>query len=285
MRKVLAVDLGGTKTAMALVDESGAIGRRVKLAAAHSMAGSIAQIAEMVREEAPSAVGVALPGIFDPKTGLAWAPNLWGADWVPLRDALANRIPLPLAIFNDRSACVLGEQWFGVARDLSDVVFVAVGTGIGVGILSGGRVVEGAHGIAGAAGWMALERNWKPEYGLCGCWEAEAAGPGIARHAAMATSEDVVAAARQGDPHARGALRRTASYLGAGIANLISVLDPELVVLGGGLMQAGDLLLEGIRHEVDRWAQPVTARLVRIELSQLNDDACLLGAARIALQH
>ncbi len=285
MRTVLAVDLGGTKTAMAVVDESGVASHKVKLSAAHSPAGSIAQIAEMTKTHEPCAIGIALPGIFDPRNGRAWAPNLWGPDWVPFREALQSRISVPVSFTSDRSAYVLGEQWLGAARGHSDVIFVSIGTGIGVGILSAGRVIEGAHGIAGAAGWMALERNWKPEYGQCGCWEWEASGPGTAAHAEMPSAEDVVAAARQGDPHARGALRRTASYLGAGIANLVSVLDPELVVLGGGLMQAADFLLEGIRHEVERWAQPVAARLVRIELSQLDEDAGLLGAARMAFQH
>lgn len=285
MRTVLAADLGGTKTCLALVREDGAILRREKLRAAHSIEGTASQVAALAREADVAAAGIALPGIVENRLGLAWAPNLWGMDWVPFEETLAARLHVPLRLTSDRTACVLGEQWLGAARGLSDVVFVTVGTGIGVGILASGRPLEGAHGIAGAAGWMALDRNWKPEYGRCGCWEAEAAGPATALQAGFATCEEAVAAARAGNPHARGALRRTAAWLGAGIANLVSVLDPELVVLGGGLLEASNLLLDGLQHEFLRWAQPEAARRVRIELSKLGQDAALLGAARLAFDH
>lgn len=285
MRTVLAADLGGTKTCLALVREDGSVLRREKLHAAHSIEGTASQVAAVARETGVVAAGIALPGIVEHRLGLAWAPNLWGTDWVPFQEALAARIHVPLRLTSDRTACVLGEQWLGAARGLSDVVFVTIGTGIGVGILAGGRPIEGAHGIAGAAGWMTLDRQWKAEYGRCGCWEAEAAGPATAAQAGFPTCELAVAAARAGDAHARGALRRTAAWLGAGIANLVSVLDPELVVLGGGLMEASDLLLEGLQHEFLRWAQPEAARRVRVERSTLGQDAALLGAARLALDH
>jgi glucokinase len=226
--------------------------------------------------------GVIVPGIYDPRNGTAWAPNLWGWDAVPLRAALEERLAVPVVISSDRSGYVLGEQWLGIARGVEDVVFVAVGTGIGAGVLSGGRLIEGAHGIAGAAGWMAVDRAWKPEYAQTGCWETEAAGPAVARRAGMASAEEVVREARAGNGRAVAALRDTALYLAAGIANLISLFDPDMVVLGGGLMQASGLLIDRIREEVPRWAQPVTAKLTRIEVTALGEDAGLLGAARLA---
>jgi glucokinase len=203
-------------------------------------------------------------------------------EFLPLRQRLEDRFGLPVAIGSDRTGSVLAEQWLGRARGLANVVFVAVGTGIGVGILSGGRPIEGAHGIAGAAGWMVIGGEWKTAYTIAGGWESEAAGPAVARRAGMESAEAVVAAARAGDRAALDALRRTADYLALGIANLISVLDPEMVVLGGGLMQAGDLLLETIRAHALAWTQPITAQLVRIELTALGADAGLLGAARLA---
>jgi glucokinase len=115
-----------------------------------------------------------------------------------------------------------------------------------------------------------------------GCWEAEAAGPALARRLKAASAEEVVAAARNGDSFALAAVEETARYLGLGIANLVSVLNPEMIVLGGGLMQAGDLFLPAIRRVMPVWAQPVAARQVRIELTQLGEDAGLLGAARLA---
>jgi len=289
MNTVLAVDLGGTKTATAAIDELGGIACKVKEAAAHSPEATVSQIAEAVKRTNAGAAGIILPGIYNQQTGMAWAPNLWGRDEVPLRDLLTSRLTVPVVIDGDRSGYVLGEQWLGAARGLHDVVFVAVGTGIGAGILSGGRLITGAHGISGAAGWFALDPCWKDEYAQVGCWEAESAGPAVARRAGMPTAEAALAAARSGDPRAQAALDNAADYLAMGIANLISLLDPEMVVLGGGLMrglmQAGDLLLDRIRAGVLRWAQPIAARKAAIELTELGEDAGLLGAARLAFLH
>jgi len=292
MTVVLAADLGGTKTSLALVDEEGRIRARTKAPAARTLEGSVEQIAgaaasaraESAGFAGPMSVGVIVPGIYTPGTGRAWCPNLWGADDVPLRDALESRLGASVVIDSDRAGYVLGESWLGVARGLRDVAFVAIGTGIGVGILSNGAVVRGAHGVAGAAGWFALTLQWKDAYGRVGCWEAEAAGPAVARLAGAADAASVVEAARSGDPAARAVLAAAARYTGMGVANLISVLDPEMVVLGGGLMQgSGDLLLDDVRREAARWAQPVAHARCRIEVTELGEDAGLLGAARLAL--
>ncbi len=282
---VLAVDLGGTKTAIARVDADGGVHDRLTLPAARTLDASAAQIAEAAVAGGPcDAVGVIVPGIYNPATGGAWCPNLWGRDEVPLRRALEGRLATGLFIDSDRAGCVLGEAWLGAARGLRDVLFVAIGTGIGVGILSGGRVVRGTGGIAGAAGWFALTPDWNDEYAAVGCWEAEAAGPAVARHAGLPDAGAVASAARAGDRNAIAALDRAARFTAMGIANLISAFDPEAVVLGGGLfVGAGDLLLERVRAEVPRWAQPVAARRCRIELTRLGEDAGLLGAARLAL--
>ena len=280
--QVLAVDLGGTKTASALVDGGGVISGKTKVTAERHPEATVRQIVAAAERTRPDAIGIIVPGIYDPGDGTAWAPNLWGWDHVPLKAMLSARLAVPVAIESDRAGYVAGEQWMGVARGLRDVVFVAVGTGIGAGIMSGGQLLTGAHGIAGAAGWFALDPRWRNEYGETGCWEAESAGPAVARRAGVETAEAAVAAARGGDAKARAAFEHAACYLAMGIANLISVLDPEMVVLGGGLMRAADLLLDRIRAEVPRWAQPVAARKVAIELTALGEDAGLLGAARLA---
>ncbi len=281
---VLAVDLGGTKTAVARVDEQGRVHGRLTLPAARTLAATAAQLAGAAAALAPcDAVGVIVPGIYNPDTGAAWCPNLWGREEVPLRQALAERLSSDVFIDSDRAGCVLGEAWLGAAAGLRDVVFVAIGTGIGVGILSGGRVVRGAGGAAGAAGWFALTPEWRDVYTEVGCWEAEAAGPGVARRAGLPDAESVVAAARAGDRNALDTLDRAARFTAMGVANLVSAFDPDAVVLGGGfLVGAGDLLLHRIRAEVPRWAQPVAASRCRIELTRLGADAGLLGAARLA---
>jgi glucokinase len=278
----LAIDLGGTKLAAAVVDQQGRILEKRKLPVDRDH--TVAQIAAVARELAASGferAGVVVPGIYYASTGEAWAPNLWGRDAVPLRSELEKVLPCPVVIDSDRAAYVLGEQSLGAARGCNDVVFLAVGTGIGAGIISGGRLIRGARDIAGAVGWFALTPEWKPIYEQIGCFEAHAAGPSLARRGG-ANTEEVIAAARAGDA---GALRMVSDvmvYLSMGIANIVSLLNPEVIVLGGGLMQAGDLFLEPVRREFRRWAQPVAARQVRIELTQLGEDAGLLGAARLA---
>jgi glucokinase len=277
----LAVDLGGTKTALARVNAEGHVSEREQVRASLSLKETSALIS--ARAEGVDGVGVIVPGIYDSGTGQAWAPNLWGWDEVPIRTELET-LKVPVAIECDRAGYVLGEQWLGAAQGLRDVVFVAVGTGIGVGILSGGRIISGARGIAGAAGWFALDPRWKDEYARTGCWETEAAGPAVGRKAGRSTKA-VVEAARAGDAAALAVIDDVSEYLAMGVANLISLLDPEMVVLGGGLMNAGDLLLDRICTRAARWAQPIAFPKTRIELTRLGDDAGLLGAARLALRN
>jgi glucokinase len=285
MPTVLAVDLGGSKTAIARVNEEGALSDRQSLASARSLPESVDQIARVAHASRHvDAIGLIVPGIYTPGTGAAWCPNLWGTEQVPLRNALKDVLDTRVLIDSDRSGYVLGESWLGAARGLRHVVFVGIGTGIGVGILSDGAVVRGAGGVAGAAGWFALTPDWQEAYAATGCWEAEAAGPAVARLGNLPDARAVVAAARTGDERALRVLRHAAQYTAMGIANLISALNPEAVVLGGGLMTgAGDLMLDWIRTEVSRWAQPIAAAQCRIELTQLGEDAGLLGAARLAL--
>jgi glucokinase len=293
MECAVALDLGGTKLAAAVVDAEGRILARLKRPV--DRAGTLAQIAAAAGEavgaaglewSAVRAAGLIVPGIYFPETGNVWTPNLFGHEEVPLGRELAARLPVPVAIDSDRAGYVLGERWLGAARGLDDVVFLAVGTGIGAGIVTGGRLCRGAGDIAGAVGWFALDPRKRPAYKQTGCWETEAAGPAVARRAGMATAEEVAAAARRGEQAARRALDDTVPWLAMGIANLVSLLNPRMIVLGGGLMEgAGDLLLEPLRREVLDWAQPIAARQVRIELSELGAGAGLLGAARLAFDH
>jgi glucokinase len=290
---VLAIDLGGTKLAAAVVD---AAGRILSIRNEPVRKTSFAETVEQVAAEAHAAVeasglgwnhisrvGVVVPGIVT-TSGFVWAPNLWGDADVPLSRELNCSLPAPLVMDSDRAGYVLGEQWLGASKGLNDVVFVAVGTGIGAGIISGGRLIRGFGGMAGAVGWMALTPQFEDAYGAIGCWEAKSAGPAVARRAGHPSARSVAAAARAGDASCSLAIDESAAYIGMGVANLISIFNPQMVVLGGGLLRAGDLLLDPIRREVSRWALPRAAAQARIELSQLGERAGLLGAARLALE-
>lgn len=293
MPSVIAVDLGGTKLIAALVDAAGTVSHRMKIPVAsgdvHATVDQIARAVEEVTHASGKsrieirAVGVIVPGIYFASTGEAWAPNLWRHANVPLRAELERELKLPIRIDSDRAGYVMGERWLGAARGLNDVVFLAVGTGIGAGIISGGRLVRGAADISGAVGWFALNPEYREVYRELGCWEAEGAGPAIARRLGVYSAEEVVVRARAGDAAAKQAVEHSAMYLGMGISNIVSIMNPEMIVLGGGLMQAADVFLEPIRQTVAQWAQPVAAKQVRIEITQLGEDAGLLGAARLAL--
>lgn len=285
----VAIDLGGTKLASAVVDGLGKIVYRKKATTARGEPrATIDQIEQAIRQAGATAacagkIGMIVPGIYFADNGCVWAPNLWGDRKIPLRAELEKRLNVPIVIDSDRAGYVLGEQWMGIARGMSDCIYLAVGTGIGAGIISGGRLVRGASDIAGAVGWFALNPERKERYKEVGCWEAESAGPALARHAGQATAEGAVAAARNGDARAQNAIREAARYLGLGIANIVSLLNPRMIILGGGLMQAAELFMDIIRQTMEEWAQPVAGRQVRIEKSSLGEDAGLLGAARLAL--
>jgi glucokinase len=291
--RALGIDFGGTKTALALVDGEGRLlaraerpsredGRPLGWSAVGAWASETLRSAGLAWPDL-AGVGAIVPGIYDPRTGRAWAPNLWGPGEVELRDLLGAELGAPLTLDSDRSGYVLGECWRGAAQGARDVVFLAVGTGIGAGILADGRLVRGHGGVAGAVGWMATAGQWQARYAEVGCFEAEASGPALARRGGGASGKAVVDAARAGDPGALRAVAETAEALAKGIASLIGALNPEVVVLGGGVMQARDVFLEPIRAAVRRWAQPIALGQCRIEATALGADAGVLGAARLAL--
>jgi glucokinase len=315
-----AVDVGGTKIASALFSREGEIsaGEKVAIdkaggdAAAGQVRDEIAKLEEAARRNGGrlAAVGICVPGIAYSASGRVWAPNIPGWDQYPLIEKIRGHGEIseagvglfPLVLESDRSAYVAGEAWRGAAAGARDAVFLAVGTGIGAGIISGGRVLHGHEDIAGAVGWFGLDPDFKPEYATMGSFEAEASGNSVARKAreglekgrpsAMldlaggvieaVTAETVAAAARAGDPLALEVVAGAVTYLAMGVANIVSLLNPEVVVLGGGLFQAADVFLEPVRREFKRWAQPLAARSVRIEASALGADAGLYGCGKLA---
>jgi glucokinase len=306
------IDVGGTKISAALFTSQGKMlgRRRVPIdkgsveKPVRQVIGLIRSLEGRVRQQGGDlcAIGICIPGVVFSRSGRVWAPNIPGWDRFPLRPRLAMKTKTPLVMDSDRSAYVLGEQWCGAAKGKKDVVFLAVGTGIGAGLLSGGRLIRGSRDIAGAVGWFGLDPRFKNEYAAMGCFEAEASGGSIGRkarelldagepssmlaivkgRAERVTALTVVESARAGDALACHILDAAVIYLAMGIANIVSILNPEMIVLGGGLFQASDLLLEPIRKEFKRWAQPLAAKTVRIEVSALGEDTGLFGAAKLA---
>ena len=312
---VLGLDLGGTKIAAGVVNSRGELFSHVRLSTpAKGVRSDLAALfdaahAAVSAAEIPwgriRAVGVGVPGAFDPRAETVWAPNLPGWKKVRLRHLLEDALQRPVCVESDRNVQALAEAWLGLGaqRRVRNLVFLTVGTGIGAGLISEGRLISGAHGVSGAAGWMVIDRKWKPEYGRLGCFEALSAGPAVARLGKLAweqdrrsliatlskkstgniTAEVVAAATRCGDKAARRVLEEVGTNLGLGVASIVSLLNPEVVVLGGGLARMGNLLLAPLLKAVRQWGQPLARRQVRIVISRLGEEAGILGAARHAL--
>lgn len=306
-KQVLAVDLGGTKLAVALATREGKlIDRKSVNVAADSPRSPVKQIIATAREFAGAkqvrkllaGVGVAVPGLVR-KDGTVWAPNLPGWNRMPLAHRLKSALGVPVVVESDRNAAVLGESWRGAACGKNDAIVLMLGTGIGAGILSGGRLLRGAHELSGCAGWMVVTDAQGDNVQGVGQLESFAAGPGVARAAKKElargiesllreippdsiTAYEVAEAARRGDALSIEVFLEAGRLLGYGVANLVSLFDPEVVVIGGGLARASDLFLEALRKSMKEHAQPIAATKVRVVTSKLGGDANLLGVARLA---
>lgn len=311
---VIGIDLGGTKLASAVFTEEGDIHSRT-VRALEGREGSavgalISETARQLFDEAAvdgleiTAVGVSVPGIFYASAGNVWAPNIPGWEDYPLLDELNDAFgpEVTVQIDSDRAAYILGETWRGTAQGCTDAVFIAVGTGIGAGILVEGRILRGRNDIGGAIGWMALDRPYRAEYDAMGCFEYNASGSGIAmvareRIAAhpeyegelrklpadKLTAAEVFAAHQKGDPVAMGVIDNAIVHWGMAAANLISIFNPEIIVFGGGVFGDAAPLIDRIREEAIRWAQPISVHQAEFTVSALGGDAGLYGAGRLAL--
>jgi glucokinase len=312
---VIGLDLGATKLAGALFGTDGsALGRVNALLAGRAGDGVGRLMAEQLRTlqavaearaEAVEAVGVSVPGIAHHDGGTVWAPNIRGWEQYPLRDLLAKEVgeACPVVVESDRACSILGEVARGSAQGCRHAVFLAVGTGIGAGILVDGSVLRGAHDIAGAIGWMGLDRPYRAAYDRTGGFESNASGAGIARVACeyvqadptyqgtlralepeQLSAQDVFAAYEMGDALAARVVANAVECWGMAVANLVSLFDPEVVVLGGGLFGPAARELDRIVSEARRWAQPVSFGKVAVRTSALGPEACLFGSGELALQ-
>ena len=278
----------------------GVIARIVDLAR-RSMAG----LAAAVPGARVDGVGIGAPGPLDTRRGIVLlTPNLGWVD-MPLRDRVTEGLGLPAALDNDANCAVLGEHWRGAAPGTRHALGVTIGTGIGGGIILDGRLYHGASDCAGEIGHTTIEMNGRRcACGNYGCLEAYASGPAIARRAleaveagAESSLADVMrrgpaavtaqmvydAAHRGGCPRPRGGAATPRRFLGAGIANLVNVYNPEVVVVCGGVTQAGDSLFVPLRREVSRRAFRPAVEVCRILPGALPGTAGVVGAARVFL--
>lgn len=301
---VLAIDLGGTRLRLALFRERGAPPVRVARLATRPEEGFervLDRIATAAREllggESMTRAALAAPGPLDPRSGvLLRPPNLrgWPAE-APIGAALSERLGAPVVVDNDANVAALGEWRAGAGRGVDDLVYFTVSTGIGGGIIVGGRLLHGVHGYAGELGHLMIEADGPPcSCGGRGCLEALASGTAIARLARErlaagepsrltpdATAADVFAAAAAGDRLAASVVERAMWRLGIGVVNALHLFDPALVILGGGVTNAGRLVFDPVERAVARLAMPAF-RQTPVVRAALGDDAGLYGAAVLA---
>ena len=297
---VLAVDLGGTKVAVALVTSQGEILDKAQQPTDRSgpeaVAVQIAQMASKMSERGyMEAVGACVPAALADRNSdrIIWAPNLPGWRDVPFRELLEKRFKVPIFLEFDGHSAALGEWWVGAGKGYRHVANIIIGTGIGGGFIVDGKLWLGRNRLAGAVGWFPLAGPEGVDH-----WENLASGQAMVRRAQhllgkgqastlrtdAVTAEDVFAAARQGDALATQLIHEAAKAIGQGVASVISLVNPEIVILGGSIGQQGDMLLETVRETVKHWAQPISAHNVPIVSSTLGEEAGLLGAAYAAYQ-
>ena len=304
----IGVDLGGTKLAVAAFTGEGEVIEREFSALGGREGGAVGSlVAERVErmraKHGSKAVGVCVPGLYRAERGTVWAPNIGGWDDYPLLEELRGSLGhnVRVTIDSDRAAYILGETWRGSARGARDAIFLAVGTGIGAGILVNERIVRGQGDVAGAIGWLAIDRPFNPRYVHHGCLEDQASGPGLVRVARDQIGADptyngalganpgeldagaIFVAYENGDRIAREVIDNAIELWGMAVANLVSLFNPEIIVFGGGVFGPATKFLDRIYAEAKRWAQPIAIEQVRLVTSSLANDAGLFGAARLAV--
>ena len=302
----IGIDLGGTKLAAAAFTAGGELLHRETTPLTGRRGEAVgALIVERIRSIADrhplEGAGVCVPGLYRSARGTVWAPNIAGWDDYPLRDELRSALGArtALTIDSDRAAYILGESWRGAAAGARDAIFLAVGTGIGAGILTDGRVLRGHGDVAGAIGWLALDRPYASRYKDHGCFEDQASGPGLVRVAGDLMESDsayqgelpregldaaqIFAAYERGDTIAVQVVDNAIELWGMAAANLVSLFNPEIIVFGGGIFGPATRLIDRILGEARRWAQPIAIEQVRFVPSMLGGDAGLFGAGRLAM--
>jgi glucokinase len=309
-RRAVGIDVGGTKIAAARITMEGAVeATTVAPTPARDRDQALAAIeaaASAVIDDDVVAIGVGMAGLVDVRSGvLLSAPNLVWRN-LSVSEGLGMKFELPVTVDNDATAAAWAESRLGASRGYEDSLFVGVGTGIGGGIVAGGALLRGAHGLAGEIGHIIVE----PGGPLCGCgnrgcWEQVAGGSAIARAGRRAvtdepgstiarlaggdprraTGELVTEAARDGDAAALVIVTTVARRIGEGIAGLVNVLDPEIVVVGGGVGESEDLLMGPLRDAYLASVEGVDVRPeVAIVPALLGNDAGAIGAALLALE-
>jgi glucokinase-like ROK family protein len=313
---VIGVDMGTTDVSTGITDLEGRIQCKITLPF-HDLKepGEIlAIISQSIREVLQASdlssdqmigIGMGIHGLVDPEKGISlFAPAFQWKD-VPVSEPFSEEFGLPVSIDNDVRAMALGEKWFGKAADVGNFVFLNIGTGIGSGIYVNGELIQGAHFGAGEIGHVRVEEPGERCFcGKHGCLSTLAAGPAIERRARLAaeagespmlldlvkgdlsriTGEIIHQAALRGDPYALRLLDATGRHIGGALSIIINLLNPEMVLIGGGVANGGPFIFDGLKAEVEQQAMHNNIEKIYIGPAGLGDDCGIIGAATLILR-
>jgi len=316
-RTVIGIDLGGSKILTVVTNTRGDIISR-DYRPTPAAQGSEAVIEEILKsvdsasEQAGiaiaelRAIGVGAPGISNPETGVVFtSPHLPGWKNVPLRDIIQSKLGKKTFLINDANAAALGELYFGAGRGARNLIYITISTGIGGGIIIDSELYTGAIGAAGEVGHMTIDdKGPLCDCGNTGCWETLASGSALAQKAKQrikegvgtsildyiggdlekVTAKVIQTAAEHGDTLARELIADTGYYVGVGLANLINIFNPEVIVIGGGLSNMGNMLLEPAYKVAGERAYKEAYQAVRFALAELGGNSGVLGAVAFALR-
>jgi glucokinase len=299
---IAAVDIGGTKIAVGIVDDEGRVLSRAQAptGAQGAYSDALARMADMLGQVSREAgaqitgIGIGSTGPVEPFTGefgeVNFFPHWRGQN--PVED-LQSIFQVSIAMENDADAAALAEAGWGAGRGKERLIYVTVGTGIGAGIILEGRLYRGVGGSHPEIGHHLIDPSGPPcACGFRGCWESLAAGPAMVTwlesqappdypHRAGLTAERICELARRGDELARRAVERETRYLGLGLANLVTLFTPDAIVLGGGLMKSAGLFLDGARGIIRDSCRLVPFERTELTQASLGEDTNLIGAARV----
>lgn len=298
----LGIDIGGTKIAGAIVSSEGSVKRRMDVSTpameggARVLEAAVALARTLRAGETIGAAGIGAGGQIDAARGVVLSATDLLPGWagIDIKSAFEDALRVPAFADNDVNALAVGEARFGAAKGKASAVFVAIGTGLGGAFVLDGRLVRGAHGSGGEFGHILFDISSEARRGVgryVGTWEAYVSGPGLLATyklldpaAPPLTGRDIADAARRApDGLAAQAIRRTGEYLGMGLASLANALDPDIFIIGGGLAELGDALLDPARAFLQSHALPGPAQCPIVPAA-LGADASVIGAAALAME-
>jgi glucokinase len=281
--KIISVDVGGTNIRVALIDSNGEfLFRRSFLTEKDNGEKVIEQIMcsiELLIKDA-NGIGIVVAGGVTPE-GLVWAPNISGWKGLPLEKMLKEKFHVDVIVKDDRCSMVFGESCFGIAKEYKNVAYVIIGTGIGAGLMIDGKVYCGSRGLAGSIGWFITDGKISQDP-VHGNFESKVAGPALKENFGM-NGQMLAEKASKGDIKALESLNKFGEEIGLGIVNLVAVIDPEIVVIGGGVSKSWKYIEKGIRHTLNEWGHPVL-KDIEVVCSSLGDDAGMLGISRMVVE-